>query len=88
MREIILDGEQMKTKGEMHDCLIENMQLPYYYSRNLDSLWSILLKETDPVRVTVVHPLSIALGYGEVLLELLQDLAGQNTNYEIVIVKE
>ncbi len=83
MREIILDGKQMKTKAEMHDCLREELQLPYYYARTLDSLWGILQKETDPVCITVKNPGDIALGYGEVLLEMLVSLGEQNSNYEI-----
>ncbi len=85
MREVVLNGEEMRTKAEMHDCLITNMRLPYYYSRNLDVLWSILQKETDPVRITVLHPECIARGYGEVLLEMFRDLAENNRNYELCI---
>lgn len=83
MREVVLDGNRMHTKAEMHDELMEKLELPYYYGRSLDSLWTILQKEEDPVHILVQHSESIAIGYGEVLLELFQDLVKQNKNFVI-----
>ena len=65
MREIVLDGNEMKTKVEMHDYLKNQFILPYYYARNLDSLYQILLKETDPISIVMKNKESIAIGYGE-----------------------
>ncbi len=85
MREAVLDGAQMTTKEELHDRLMEELELPYYYGRNLDSLWNILRKEGDPIRITIRHPQLLVRGYGEVLLELFADLSAENSNYNIVI---
>lgn len=85
MREIILDGKDMKTKEKMHDSLVEKFSLPYYYTRNLDSLYNILLKETDPVEITVKNKEEIAIGYGDALMLLFKDLAANNKNYTIRI---
>ena len=81
MREIILDGNEMKTKVEMHDYLKNSFLLPYYYARNLDSLYQILVKETDPMKIVLENKESIALGYGDALVLLFHDLSSKNPNY-------
>lgn len=88
MREIIIDGNFMKTKEEMHDYLKEQFDLPYYYARNLDSFYQILLKEEDPIAVTVINRDSIALGYGEAITLLFSDLASKNKNYLLNIIEK
>ena len=81
MREIVLDGNEMKTTVEMHDYLKNSFLLPYYYARNLDSLYQILVKETDPMKVTMINKESISLGYGDALVLLFHDLCAENHNY-------
>ncbi len=85
MREIVIDGKMMGSKEEMHDHLKSRFNLPYYYARNLDSLYQILLKESDPIKVELINSGSIALGYGDALILLLKDLALKNSNYIIEI---
>lgn len=87
MREVQLDGNRMQTKEEMHDHLIEQLQLPYYYARNLDSLWSILSKDDEPTKISIIHASSIEMGYGETLTEMLWDLKKTNPNYVIEVSK-
>lgn len=81
MREVLIDGNLMKSKEEMHDHLKERFALPYYYARNLDSLYQILAKDDDPIKVKLINKESIALGYGNALVLLFEDLAGVNDNY-------
>ncbi len=85
MREVYLDGERMRTKAEMHDYLIAKLELPYYYGRSLDSLWNFLSKETDPLKIIITNQSAIALGYGEVLIEMLQDLERSNANFHLEV---
>ncbi len=85
MREIILDGKEMQTREKMHDTLVEKFSLPYYYTRNLDSLYNILLKEADPVEIIVENKEKIAIGYGDALMLLFRDLAANNRNYTIKV---
>lgn len=85
MREIIIDGNEMTTKVEMHDYLKEQFLLPYYYARNLDSLYQILIKESDPIHVTIINKDKIALGYGAALGQLFKELAAKNPNYKIEV---
>ncbi len=82
MREIILDGNEMHNKVAMHDYLKNSFLLPYYYARNLDSLYQILLKETDPIKVVLKNKEGIALGYGDALVLLFRDLSLKNPNYQ------
>lgn len=86
MREIHLDGNWMRTKAEMHDYLIAKLNLPYYYGRNLDSLWNILSKENEPMKIVITNPKAIALGYGEVLIEMFRDLEKSNPNYRLEVL--
>lgn len=85
MREVIIDGNFMKSKEEMHDHLKMKFGLPYYYARNLDSLYQILLKEEDPVNIVLVNKENIALGYGDALTLLLKDLCVKNHNYSFEV---
>lgn len=71
----------MKTKVEMHDYLKNTLALPYYYARNLDSLYRILNSDVDPIKVTLVHKESIALGYGDALVLLFKDLASHKRGW-------
>ena len=85
MRKIVIDGNHMKSKEEMHDHLKQVFDLPYYYARNLDSLYQILIKETDPLEIVLENKESIALGYGDALVLLLKDLASKNNNYRFEV---
>ena len=86
MREIILDGHEMTTKVAMHDYLKNQFNLPYYYGRNLDSLYQILAKETDPIKIVLKNKDSIAIGYGDALMLLFLDLTQKNKNYDFDVI--
>jgi len=86
MREVVLDGNEMTTKVAMHDYLKNSFKLPYYYGRNLDSLYQILNKEMDPVSIVLKNKDSIALGYGDALVLLFRDLALKNKNYKFTVM--
>lgn len=85
MREVLIDGNEMTTKIMMHDYLKGQFLLPYYYTRNLDSLYQILLKETDPTHITIINKDKIAPGYGAALMLLFKDLSAKNKNFTIDI---
>ncbi|MBQ8281827.1 MAG: barstar family protein, partial [Lachnospiraceae bacterium] len=63
----------------------QEFDLPYYYARNLDSFYQILLKEEDPIEVVLENKESSALGSGDALILLLKDLASKNSNYVLEI---
>lgn len=42
MNKVILDGEDFKTKEELHRVLKSKLDLPEYYDNNLDALWDCL----------------------------------------------
>ena len=42
MRELILDGRQIKTRADLHAALKVGLELPDYYGNNLDALWDML----------------------------------------------
>ena len=51
---VILDGNYMSAKDEMHRYLKEKFQLPDYYGRNLDALYDCLSEE-EGLTVEVIH---------------------------------
>lgn len=42
MLHIILNGDKLETKGEMHEYLAKMLHLPDYYGHNLDALYDCL----------------------------------------------
>jgi len=45
--EIIIDGEQIKSVDEFHRVIEKQLELPFYYGRNLDALWDCLTGSID-----------------------------------------
>ena len=55
MKEILIDGELILTKGEMHDLLAEKLGFPEWYGRNLDALHDCLTDIKEDVLIRVVN---------------------------------
>lgn len=78
MREVLLDGRQMTTRGDAHDVLARNLDFPAYYGRNLDALADSLGDINVPVVITLAHADDMIAGlgaYGETLVSVLADAA-------------
>ncbi|MDO4475428.1 MAG: Cof-type HAD-IIB family hydrolase [Lachnospiraceae bacterium] len=54
METIRLDAENMKTAAEAHSYLMEKLELPSYYGKNLDALYDVLC-EREETRIVLEH---------------------------------
>jgi ribonuclease inhibitor len=82
MREIRLDGREMKTKKATHDYLKQQLNLPSYYGNNLDALYDVLGDVDKYTAITLFHKDACiaSLGrYGEKLLQVFEDAAEDNS---------
>ena len=65
MDEIWIDGERLKTIGEVHDLLAAALSFPAWYGRNPDALFDCLTEPHRPVRMHVVHEDQLARRLGD-----------------------
>ena len=77
---ILLDGQQMQSRGAAHDHLQRQLSLPDYYGRNLDALFDLLAERGGETELVLIHGEALAeLGpYGEKLLTTLREAAAEN----------
>ena len=84
MIDVLLDGEQIRDREQLHSVLAERLDLPAWYGANLDALYDCL---TD-TRLTVFHSgkLQETLGvYGERFLEVLGQAEEDNLRFTFVL---
>lgn len=55
MRQIILDGNILADAARVHDYLLEMLDFPEYYGRNLDALHDCLT-DLEDVEITITVP--------------------------------
>lgn len=89
MKEVHLYGKAMETRAAAHDQLMEKLELPAYYGRNLDALWDCLTERSEPLRI-VFHDPEAAIGhlgaYGKALIDLLEEASRENTCLKLVLL--
>lgn len=90
MKELIIDGKMMQSKGAMYTHLTRVFSLPSYFGNNLDALWDILTENDEPTEISFINvdlTREYLGNYGENLLGLLKRLAQENKNYTICFFK-
>lgn len=81
MVEIILNGAEIQTRREIHECLSTQMVFPEYYGYNLDALYDVL---TDINQETLIRLFDSEVleenigGYAGLLIKLLTEAAEEN----------
>ena len=78
---IILDGTAMTDRVAAHNHLVERLELPTYYGRNLDALYDMLTEIGQETEIILNDPAAVAeqMGrYGESLLDTLREAAEEN----------
>ena len=55
MIDVLLDGEQIRDREQLHSVLAERLDLPAWYGANLDALYDCLTDIRDDTRLTVFH---------------------------------
>lgn len=81
MKDVVLDGSQMKTVETTHDYLKMQLNLPAHYGRNLDALWDELSTYNQPLsmHITSCDALEKELGdYGLKLMALFEEIGMYN----------
>ena len=78
---IELDGRAMADRPAAHSHLVERLELPSWYGRNLDALYDVLTDISRETELILRDPGAVAeqLGrYGEALLDTLREAAESN----------
>lgn len=90
MRTIIIDARDMGDREALHLVLKDALNLPAYYGRNLDALWDCL-RDLPPLRLYLRNAGSLQSlpdGYGQKLLDLLDEAAEEGRGFEFQTVGE
>ena len=85
---IVLEGAAMTDRMAVHNHLVERLDLPTYYGRNLDALYDVLMELGGETEIILRDPGAVAenLGkYGEALLSTLQEAAEENPHLTITL---
>ena len=85
---IVLEGAVMTDRMAVHNHLVERLDLPTYYGRNLDALYDVLMELGGETEIILRDPGAVAenLGkYGEALLTTLQEAAEENPHLTITL---
>ena len=82
----ILYGNEIHSKEQLHELLIQRLPLPAYYGKNLDALHDCLTELSSPLELYIydVDILCNNLGnYGKQLLNVLEDCQKENAMIRI-----
>lgn len=89
MKSITLSAKNMRTKGQAHAYIKQEMGFPDYYGENLDALWDMLTGENEELEIilTDCDLLREDLGeYGEKLLETFVQAGEENPILSIEVL--
>ena len=89
MNLVILDGEKITSKEQLHRHLAWSLDLPEWYGNNLDALYDCLC-EMPPCRVIFVNAYIMEQpgNYGQALLDTFFDAAESNPGLVISVKRE
>lgn len=88
MREIIIDGNYMKTKEKTHAYLKRKLDLYNYYGNNLDALWDLLSVYSEPISIEFINEdraIDLLGDYGRDMLDLFKEVKDENKNIKFKI---
>lgn len=87
MISIILDGDEIADREQMHKIFRDALQLEDYYGCNLDALYDVLSTYSEKVEITIRNEetlYSVIPFYGERLIQMLKVAAEENEPYIII----
>lgn len=88
MKTVLLDGEKIRSKADVHAAFAEALSFPDYYGNNLDALHDMLTEGPVEIGVIVVNTdmLSDNLGkWWNSLLRLLGDVENERPGFRVLI---
>ena len=86
--ELILNGQKITTREELHKQMEQTLDFPEWYGGNLDALYDCLTELMQEMDIRVLHrdALEQNLGdYAAKVLTVLQDAANANINIAVTI---
>lgn len=89
MREVVIDGNEINSRCQLHEKLSEGLKFPEWYGRNLDALHDLLTEAGEEVVITVKDfpALEENLGrYAHLLRKVISDAAEENQKIKIEII--
>lgn len=78
---VVLNGENIKSREELHTFLAEAFHFPEWYGKNLDALYDCLGDLQENVELCVLEDKKLVehLGnYGKAFFKVLRDVAKEN----------
>lgn len=87
MRNCILDGREIRDRGDLHDRLALALGFPEWYGRNLDALYDCLTDSKEETEIRILHEAALreSLGrYATVLGKVLW--AAQEANSKVQVL--
>lgn len=81
MRMVILDGEKITGREQLHATLARELRFPDWYGGNLDALYDCLTDLREPTALQIVHQEALWERLGPEthgLLRVLRDAAKEN----------
>ena len=88
MKIVLLDGEKIDSKADVHAAFAKALSFPEYYGNNLDALHDMLTERSDEIGVIAVNVemLSEKLGkWWNSLLRLLGDVAKERKKFHVCV---
>jgi len=82
----ILYGNEIHSKEQLHELLMQILPLPTYYGKNLDALYDCLTELSSPLELHIydAETLCANLGaYGRQFLAVLNDCQNENPMIQI-----
>lgn len=87
MRICVLDGIEIRDRGQLHALLASSLGFPDWYGRNLDALYDCLTTDTgEDIKIQILHRQALhegLKGYAQVLEKVLHAAAEANPRLEI-----
>ena len=84
MKVILVDGNDVKTKEQLHSVFRDELDLPSYYGNNLDALFDCMTEIQGEIGIISVNGdvLEKSLGkYWKHFLELMKDLEREKEDF-------
>ena len=82
MHTLIIDGQELHDKKDLHNHIAETLDFPSYYGENLDALNDMLSSRQEETRIYLLNLDTLAdrigASYSKKLLELLLDVEEKN----------
>ena len=88
MKIVLLDGEKIRAKADVHAAFAEALSFPEYYGNNLDALHDMLTERGDEIGVIAVNAKMLSENLGKwwnSLIRLLSDVKEERDGFYVCV---